>query len=125
MFVNALTGLSLLVTVSIHPGMLSPDDERTPISLSAREKTAILHPLIDTANECVARAVSADPRYGQRQVTDLIVDSFKNCIAPVRAMIDAHDRYYGAGSGQQFFMGPYLDTLPAAVTAIVEKASRK
>jgi hypothetical protein len=34
-------------------------------------------------------------------------------------MIDAHDRYYGSGSGQQFFMGPYLDALPAAVTAIV------
>lgn len=125
MFVNALTGLSLVVTVSIHPGMLTPDGDRTPVSLSTREKTAILHPLIDTATNCVARAVSADPRWGQRNVTDLIVDSFKNCIVPVRAMIDAHDRYYGIGSGQQFFMGPYLDALPAAVTSIVEKANHK
>jgi hypothetical protein len=125
MFVNALAGLSLLVTVSIHPGMLTPDGDRTPISLSTREKTAVLHPLINTATDCLARAVSADPRFGKRDVTDLIVESFKDCVAPVRAMIDAHDRYYGVGSGQQFFMGPYLDALPAAVTSIVEKTSRK
>jgi two-component sensor histidine kinase len=125
MFVNALTGLSLVIFASINPGLLSPEGDRTPVSLSAREKTAILHPLIHTATNCVARAVSADPRFGQRNVTDLIVESFKNCVAPVRAMIDAHDRYYGSGSGQQFFMGPYLDTLPAAVTTIVEQAGRK
>jgi hypothetical protein len=125
MFVNALTGLSLIISVSITPGMLTPDGDRTPISLSTREKIAILHPLIDTATHCLARAVSTDPRLGQRNVTDLIVDSFKNCIGPVRAMIDAHDRYYGTGSGQQFFMGPYLDALPGAVTAIVDQSGRK
>jgi hypothetical protein len=124
MFVNALTGLSLIVSVSINPGLLSPEGDRTPVSLSTREKTAILHPLIHNATDCVARAVSADPRFGRRNVTDLIVESFKNCVTPVRAMIDAHDRYYGSGSGQQFFMGPYLDTLPAAVTAIVEAGRR-
>ena len=37
------------------------------------------------------------------------------CVAPVRAMIDAYDQYYGEGSGQAFFMGPYLDVLPQAV----------
>ena len=125
MFVNALTGLSLLVTVSIHPGMLTPDGDRTPISLSTREKTAVLHPLINSATDCLARAVSANPRFGKRDVTDLIVESFKTCVAPVRAMIDAHDRYYGVGSGQQFFMGPYLDALPAAVMAIVEKSAHR
>jgi hypothetical protein len=31
-------------------------------------------------------------------------------------MIDAYDRYFGDGTGQAFFMGPYLDVLPAAVT---------
>lgn len=125
MFVNALTGLSLLVSVSIHPGMLTPEGDRTPISLSMREKTAILHPLINTATDCLAHAVSADPRFGKRDVTDLIVESFKICVRPVRAMIDAHDRYYGIGSGQQFFMGPYLDALPSAVMSIVEKTSRR
>jgi len=30
-------------------------------------------------------------------------------------MIDAHDRMYGAGSGEALLLGPYLDVLPAAV----------
>jgi hypothetical protein len=119
MFVNALAGLSLLVSVSINPGAIAPDGDRTPISLPQREKTAILHPLIDIATDCVARAVAANPRLGKFDVSNLIVESFKDCVEPMRAMIDAHDRYYGVGSGQQFFMGPYLDALPAAVTAIV------
>lgn len=119
MFVKALAGLSLLVSVSINPGVIAPDNEGMPISLPQRVKTAILHPLIDIATDCVARAVAADPRLGKSDVNGLIVDSFKNCVEPMRAMIDAHDRYYGSGSGQQFFMGPYLDALPAAVTAIV------
>ena len=123
MFVKALAGLSLLVSMSINPGVIAPDNERTPISLPQREKTAILHPLIDIATDCVARAVAADPRLGKFDVNSLIVDSFKNCVEPMRAMIDAHDRYYGSGSGEQFFMGPYLDTLPAAVISIVGKNS--
>jgi hypothetical protein len=124
MFVNALAGLSLLMNVSVNPGIIAPEGERTPISLSQREKTAILHPLIDVATDCIARVVAADPRLGKFELSNLIVDSFKNCVEPMRAMIDAHDRYYGAGSGQQFFMGPYLDALPAAVTAIVGLDSR-
>jgi hypothetical protein len=39
---------------------------------------------------------------------------------PVRAMIDAHDRMYGAGSGEAFLLGPYLDVLPAAVVGQVK-----
>ena len=31
-------------------------------------------------------------------------------------MIDTYDRLFGSGSGEAFFMGPYLDILPAAVT---------
>jgi hypothetical protein len=30
-------------------------------------------------------------------------------------MIDAYDRYFGEGSGEAFFMGPYLDILPRVV----------
>jgi len=44
-----------------------------------------------------------------------IVASMPSCVAPVRAMIDAYDRYYGDGTGEAFFMGPYLDVLPKAV----------
>jgi hypothetical protein len=38
-------------------------------------------------------------------------------------MIDAYDRFFGDGTGEAFFMGPYLDTLPAAVSQLtVERA---
>jgi len=124
MFVKTLTGLILLIHVSIGPGSIVPENDDSYVRLSAREKSAALNPLIHTATECLARAVSRDPRLGKAQVTDLIVDSFKNCTAPVREMIDAHDRYYGPGSGEQFFMGPYLDALPGTVVEIVGKTSR-
>jgi hypothetical protein len=124
MFVKALAGLSFLVWVGVNPGIISPDGDRAPASLTTREKVAILHPLIDIANDCVAEAVASNPRLGKREVTDLIVESFNQCVGPVRAMIDAHDRYYGPGSGEQFFMGPYLDALPAVVTGIVTRTAR-
>ena len=124
MFVKALAGLTLLVHISISPGAIAPETEETSVRLSAREKSAVLDPLIHTTTECVVRAVSGDPRFGKLQVTDLIVESFTNCLEPVRALIDAHDRYYGAGTGEQFFMGPYLDALPTTVIGIVGNSSR-
>ncbi len=47
-----------------------------------------------------------------------------NCVVPVRAMIDAYDRYFGEGEGEAFFMGPYLDVLPSAVSKWVRDAVR-
>jgi hypothetical protein len=38
-------------------------------------------------------------------------------------MIDAYDRYYGEGTGEAFFMGPYLDVLPRAVTERAKSAT--
>jgi hypothetical protein len=35
-------------------------------------------------------------------------------------MIDAHDRLFGAGSGEAFFMGPYLEGLPLTVDKLVK-----
>ena len=70
-------------------------------------------------------------RYGTKpaaelgsQIGDLIVASMPSCITPVRAMIDAYDRYYGEGTGEAFFMGPYLDVLPNAVVEAGKKAAR-
>jgi hypothetical protein len=84
--------------------------------MSAQQKSAAVQPLVRSATECIARAVAVDPRFGTHDLGDLIVESMQNCIGPVRAMIDAYDRYFGDGTGQAFFMGPYLDVLPAAVT---------
>jgi hypothetical protein len=93
-------------------------------SMSAQQKSAAMRPLVRSATECIARAVSADPRFGQRNADlgDLIVDSMSSCTAPVRTMIDAYDRYFGDGEGEAFFMGPYLDVLPAAVDRWVRDA---
>jgi hypothetical protein len=68
--------------------------------------------------------VSGDPNYSADlrpdQINDLIVDSMAACVRPVRAMMDAHDRMYGPGSGEAFLLGPYLDVLPAAVVGQVK-----
>lgn len=51
----------------------------------------------------------ADP---SAQLGNLIVDAMPKCIKPVHALIDAYDRYFGEGAGEEFFMGPYLEVLP-------------
>ena len=88
-----------------------------------------MQPFLRSATECVAKAVAADPRFGKRKSAgdfgDLIVDSMPPCAQQMRTMIDAYDRYFGEGSGEAFFMGPYLDLLPKAVTKWVEKLSEK
>jgi hypothetical protein len=123
MFAHALAGLSLLISVSTNPATIAPDAGGTSPDMTAQEKRAVIRPLVKSTTDCVATTVAADPRLGKVNVTDLIVDSFKSCGDPVRALIDAHDRFYGAGTGEQFFMGPYLDALPAAVTSIVSGKS--
>ena len=87
-------------------------------NLTTQQKSAAMQPLMHSATECIARAVSANPRFGQRNgdLGDLIVASMSSCTAHVRTMIEAYDRYFGDGKGEAFFMGPYLDVLPAAVT---------
>ncbi|MEJ0076934.1 MAG: hypothetical protein WDO17_16115 [Alphaproteobacteria bacterium] len=78
------------------------------------------------ATDCIVRSVAADSRFRKEDpaanLGDLIVDAMPQCLSPVRAMIDAHDRYFGEGSGETFFMGAYLDTLPDAVIKAVEKS---
>ena len=45
---------------------------------------------------------------------ELIVDSMPACAGKMREMIEAYDASFGPGSGEAFFMGPYLDLLPTA-----------
>jgi hypothetical protein len=75
-----------------------------------------------SATECIARTVAAHPRFRRQapnaELGDLIVASVPSCVTPVRAMIDAYDRHFGDGTGEAFFMGPYLDALPAAVSTL-------
>ena len=114
MILAPLAAAALVVSVATGPNAapgLAP-------TLSLQQRNAAMQPLMRSATECIARAVSADPRYGRRDADlgDLIVDSMASCTAPVRAMIEAYDRYFGDGEGEAFFMGPYLDVLPTAVS---------
>ncbi|MCC6946742.1 MAG: hypothetical protein IT539_03160 [Bradyrhizobiaceae bacterium] len=121
MFVHALAGLSLVVLASVNPGVIAPDAAGMAVQMTKQEKRANVQPFVQSATDCVVHAVANDPRLGRMEMSELIVESFERCVEPVRALIDAHDRYYGAGTGEQFFMGPYLDALPATVSAAVRK----
>jgi hypothetical protein len=120
MLLASLVGTAIVVAVATEPLNSTGDPH-----LSMQEKMAATEPLVRMATDCIVHAVIADPRYGSGQsaeLGDLIVDSMPTCVKPVRAMIDAYDRYYGDGSGEAFFMGPYLDVLPKAVIAGAKKA---
>jgi hypothetical protein len=114
MILAPLFGTALVVAVATDP-LTDPAFETNP---SAQQKVAATEQLVRSATECIVRAVIADPRYAKpkTELGDLIVESMPGCVVPVRAMIDAYDRYYGEGTGEAFFMGPYLDVLPKAVT---------
>jgi hypothetical protein len=130
MIAGALLGFSLVINVSIN--RISPDSglqDRSEIShFSEQQGNAAVRPLMRAATECIARRVAADPRFVQissnSDVGDLIVESITPCLPAVRAFIDAHDEFFGDGTGESFFMGPYLDALPAAVSELIKSFSK-
>ena len=120
MIVAPLAGMALVVTAALGPA-LDPD----PLLMSNAQKSAAIQPLVQHATECIARSVTADPRYRQAagDLADMIVDSIATCIAPIGTMIERYDVYYGEGTGEAFFMGPYLELLPSAVSKWVKDRS--
>lgn len=120
MFAGALVAVSLVLNVSVFPGTLERElQPELSARLTDQQKEAVMVPLIRSTTDCVCRAVAADPRLGAEDFGDLIVQSFNSCVTPVRALIDAHDRMFGQGTGERFFMGPYLDGLPSTVSRYV------
>ncbi len=122
----SLVGMPLVSNVSFDPHLTTPMGLaaiQSGAQMSPHQKAAVLRPLIRSANDCVAHAVAADPRFHKNEdaaeVNELIVASMDACIDAMRAMISAHDRLFGEGSGEAFFMGPYLDILPATVNKLV------
>jgi hypothetical protein len=112
MILAPLAAAALVATVATGP--ITEPTALPPMSV--QQKSAAVQPLVRSATECIARTVTADPHFGQRDLGDLIVDSMSVCVTQVRAMIEGYDRYFGDGSGEAFFMGPYLDVLPTAVS---------
>ena len=128
MIVESLLGLSLVLNVSLDLHTPMAVERLGSAQLSVRQKEAALLPLVRRATDCIVRKASADKRYRAGllpdEVNDLIIDSIEACARPVRAMIDAHDRMYGDGSGEAFLLGPYLDILPSAVIKQVKAKFR-
>jgi hypothetical protein len=122
---KSLLAASLIVPVAVDRSSVQwPPPERGS-TMSVDQKDAAVRPLVSSATECIARTVSADPRFPAvkgAEFNSLIVESVPICVDVLRSMIDAYDRLYGDGAGETFFMGPYLDGLPAAVTTRVKDA---
>jgi hypothetical protein len=122
MILAPLAAAALVLSVATAP---TSNPSLSP-TLSMQQRSAAMQPLMRSATECIARTVSADPRFGQpdADLGDLIVDSMSRCAVQVRTMIEAYDRYFGEGEGEVFFMGPYLDLLPGAVGTWVRDSVR-
>jgi hypothetical protein len=127
MILESLFGLSLVMNFSLDTATPSANPADW-LQLSVRQKNAALLSLVRRATDCIVRQVSADPRHNADMRPDdfkgLIVDSISACARSMRAMIDAHDRMYGTGSGVAFLLGPYLDVLPSAVVKQVRIKTR-
>ena len=113
MILAPLAGAALIFSVATGPNV----ERKGSIELSIHQKNAATQRFVRRATDCIARSVAADPRFrAQADLGDLIVDSMSTCLGPVRAMIDVYESYFGNGAGEAFFMGPYLEVLPKAVT---------
>jgi hypothetical protein len=121
----ALLGLSLVVNATYEPTDFAPNAEaKSSIRMTPQQKFAALRPLVRSATDCVVHAITANPRFrpsaAGADMNELIVASMTPCADAMRSMIDAHDRLFGAGSGEAFFMGPYLEGLPITVDKLVK-----
>jgi hypothetical protein len=124
MLLAPLAGAVLVMSIATGPAV---EPQGSPAQMSAQQKNAVMQPLVRSASECIARAVAGDPRFGKElpsDLGDLIVASIPTCVRPVRAMIDGYDRYFGEGTGEAFFMGPYLDVLPTVVGKLTQGAAQ-
>ena len=124
MIAATLFSVSLGVQASLS-GVSPPRfDPQEQAQIVQRQRDAALLPAVHRATACIVRRVKADTRYHDAlrpgDINDLIVDAIPACEQPVRILIDVHDRMFGNGSGEAFFMGPYLDVLPAAVARQVQ-----
>jgi hypothetical protein len=122
MILPHLAAASLAVAVATGPVM-----EPSVGQLSLQQRDSATRAFVRSATDCIVRTVAADNRFRKddpaANLGDLIVDAMPRCLNPVRAMIDAHDRYFGEGAGEAFFMGPYLEALPNAVIKTIQNGA--
>lgn len=88
------------------------------------QKSVATQRLVDSATECIISAVKKAADNGRpisAQLGELITIAMPGCAERMRAMIESYDDSYGAGSGEAFFVGPYLDKLPIAVSKRLQR----
>ena len=117
MILESIVGLSIIVSASLETRpSLEPEP---PPALSVRQRDAALLPLVQRATECILQTIADDPRAldspRAEEIDGLIVEAMFGCRRQLRAVVTAHDRMYGTGSGEAFVRGPFMDVLPAAV----------
>lgn len=98
-------------TATLYGGVSAPTQ-----NVSRTEKIAIVQGYVNRATDCVITAIESDRKRSDETSTgDLIVSVMPSCIDRMHAMIDSFDSAYGAGSGEKFFSGAFLDLLPLVV----------
>ena len=94
---------------------------------TAARRGEALRAVVHAATECMVRTIASDPRVQDgnpdAMMGELIVDSMPACAGKMREMIEAYDASFGPGSGEAFFMGPYLDFLPNAAAQRLKAGS--
>jgi len=124
MIKGVLVGLSLVLNTAVEPYQPQFGPEAARLQMSPQQKNAVIQPLLHSATDCVVRTVAGNPKFRVSlppgDINELIVSSMETCLEQMRALIDAHDRLFGEGTGEAFFMGPYLEILPKAVARQVK-----
>lgn len=123
MLLAPLTGAVLVMSIATGPAI---EPQGSVTSLTEQQKNAAMQPLVRSATECIARAVTGDPRFGKNLPSglgDLIAESMPTCVRPVRAMIDGYDHYFGEGYRRGFFHGT-LSRCPADRRQQVDRRCR-
>ena len=129
MIKGVLVSLSLVLNTAVEPYQPQLGPEASRLQMSTQQKNAVIQTLLHSATDCVVRTVASDPKFqfnlSPGDINELIVSSMETCLEQMRAMIDAHDRLFGEGTGEAFFMGSYLEILPRAVTRQVKGSPLK
>jgi len=117
MILSKLAIATLIIRVATGP------TAEPAVGMSLHQKQAETRISMRRATDCIVWSVASDSRFRRENpasnLSDLIVDSVPKCLGPVRAMIDAYDRNFGEGTGEEFFIGAYLDVLPDAVLSMI------
>lgn len=126
MMLDSVFGLSLALTVSLQSPLPQAEAGARLPALSVHTREAQLLPYVQKATACILHRAGArvHVELPGDALNALIARSMRACAGPLRAMVGAHDRLHGEGSGENFLLGPYLDVLPAAVLREVHRGGR-